>query len=461
MTFTVALIGRPNVGKSTLFNRLVGARQALVDDIPGLTRDRREGEAHLGPLGFQVIDTAGLDDARGEVLEARMRQQTETAVDEADVALLLFDARAGVTPLDEHFANWLRAKDKPVVLVANKCESRAAEPGLLEAYSLGLGEPLAVSAEHGEGLSLLYDALAPFAGEEVGEDEVPANEAEDEDDPNRPLNMAIVGRPNVGKSTLLNRLLGEERVLTGPEPGITRDAIAVPWRWDDGEGGGRDIRLVDTAGLRRKARVTETPEVLSAGDTLRAVRFAEVVVLMLDATQPMEKQDLHIANLVVEEGRACIIVLNKWDLVESRKKVRAELADRLEKSLAQAKGLPIVTLSALTAKGVGGLMPAVLKIHGIWNRRVSTSGLNLWLEDMATRHPPPAVRGRAQRLRYITQVKTRPPTFALFAGRPEALPASYLRYLENGLREAFGLDGVPIRIHARKGKNPYVKDKKK
>lgn len=446
MPATVVIVGRPNVGKSTLFNRLVGQRLALVDDTPGVTRDRREGTASLGDLGFQAVDTAGLEEAFDDSLAARMRRQTEQALDAAAVVLLLVDARAGVTPLDEHFADWLRRGGWPVVLVANKCEGRAGEAGLLETYRLGLGEPVPVSAEHGDGMALLYEALQPFVDAEA------VGEAGEEEDETGPIRLAIAGRPNVGKSTCVNALVGEERLLTGPEAGITRDAISVAWTYE-----GREVRLVDTAGLRRKARVAEKLEKLSVADSLRAIRFAEVVVLLLDATVGLEKQDLTIARHVVDEGRALVLAANKWDLVADRQAAMAGIRDRLETSLPQVKGVPMVPLSVLTGKGLERLMPAVLAAHAVWNRRVATAPLNDWLAAATERHPPPMGKGgRRVRLRYITQAKARPPTFVLFTSRPEDLPDAYLRYLENSLREAFDLPGTPLRLTLRKGKNPYA-----
>lgn len=448
MTYTVVIVGRPNVGKSTLFNRLVGKRIALVDDRPGVTRDRREGQAHLGPLQFRVIDTAGLDEADGRTLEGRMMAQTAAAVVDADVVLLMYDARAGLTPLDAHFGRQLRENSATVIPVANKCEAGKGESGVYEGFSLGFGEPVAVSAEHGEGLGELHDALIErLPGLE--------NLGEEDDEGDRPLHVAIVGRPNVGKSTLVNYLIGEERVLTGPESGITRDAIAVEWVWND-----RRIRLFDTAGMRRRAKISDKVEIMSVADAQRAVRFAEVVVLLLDALNPLEKQDLLIASAVVEEGRALVIALNKWDLIKDRKEALRLLEGRLGISLPQVKGVEVVTLSALTGKGVNKLMPAVERADARWNLRVSTSDLNRWLEGMVEKHPPPAVRGRALRLRYAAQVKSRPPTFAIFASRPEAIPAAYTRYLQNGLRETFKLPGVPLRILMRKGKNPYAPAKR-
>ena len=444
MASTVALIGRPNVGKSTLFNRLVGRRLAIVDERPGVTRDRREGEGRLFDLSFRVIDTAGLEETAAESLEGRMRQQTERAVEEAEAVLLLIDARAGVTPLDEHFANWLRRTGKPIVLVANKCEGAAAEGGLLEAHGLGFGEPVALSGEHGLGLDELHERLTPLLATEDEEEEDAADDS---------LQLAIVGRPNVGKSTLVNQLLGEERMLTGPEAGITRDSIAIPWSYK-----GRPIRLVDTAGLRRRAKVTDKLERLSAADTLRAVDFAQVVVLLLEAELGLEKQDLTIARRVVDEGRALVIGVNKWDACADRQAAMGAIRDRLERSFPQTRGIPVVTLSALDGKGVDKLMRAVTAAYEVWNKRVPTAALNRWLEEVVAAHPPPAPGGRRVRLKYITQARNRPPTFAVACSRPDALPDSYLRYLENALRQDFDLPGTPIRIHMRRSRNPYVEE---
>jgi GTP-binding protein len=459
MGFTVAIVGRPNVGKSTLFNRLVGRRLALVDDEPGVTRDRRSGAARLHDLTFEAIDTAGLEEVFDDSLAARMRRQTERALEEADLVLLLIDARAGITPLDKHFANWLRCGERPVLLIANKCEGRGATAGLAEAYGLGLGEPLPLSAEHGEGFADLYTAIAERMEELAGtrQDDTPEDAPEDAEtsDEEGVLQLAIVGRPNVGKSTLINRLLGTERVLTGPEAGITRDSIAIDWHY-----GGRELRLFDTAGLRKKARATGKLERLSAADTLRAVRFAQVVVLLLDAEAPMERQDLSIAGRVEEEGRALVIGLNKWDLCRDRQQVLRQLHDRLERSLPQTKGISIVTLSAASGHNLDRLMRAVFDAYAIWNRRIATARLNRWLDGATLAHPPPAPKGRRIRLKYITQIKSRPPTFALFGSQVSSLPKSYLRYLENGLRQAFDLPGTPLRLQPRQGDNPYAPGKR-
>ncbi|TCT11339.1 GTP-binding protein [Tepidamorphus gemmatus] len=446
----VAIVGRPNVGKSTLFNRLIGRRLALVDDRPGVTRDRREGEARLGDLALVVVDTAGLEEADPNSLEGRMRAQTETAIAESDAALFLIDARAGVTPADRHFAALLHRTGKPVVVVANKCERSSGEPGFYEAFELGLGEPIAVSAEHGLGLADLTEALVRIdAAREQHPTEAEAHEAGEGD----PVRIAIVGRPNAGKSTLLNRLIGEERMLTGPEAGITRDAIAVDWEWK-----GRPVRLVDTAGLRRKARVQEKLERLSVGDALRAIRFAEVVVVVLDVQSPFEKQDLQIADLVTREGRALVIAVNKWDTItdpDVRLRDLREAADRL---LPQVRGMPLVPVSALTGFGLDRLMKDVFDIHARWNTRVPTGELNRWFAALIDHHPPPAVAGRRIKLRYVTQTAVRPPTFVAFGSRTDAIPDSYKRYLLNGLRDTFGLVGVPVRLHLRSADNPYAKD---
>jgi GTP-binding protein len=445
MSFTVAILGRPNVGKSTLFNRLVGRRLALVDDMPGLTRDRREGRARIADLEFRVFDTAGLEESAPASLAGRMQAQTGHALALADVALLVVDARTGITEADRHFALWLRKSGKPVVLVANKAEGRAAEAGLGEAWRLGLDEPVAISAEHGEGLADLYERLRPLAPEA-------AAEAAPEEASQKPLQLAIVGRPNVGKSTLANRLIGEERLLTGPEAGITRDAIAIDWSWQ-----GRPLRLVDTAGLRRKPLVSEQPEILSVADALRAIRFAEIVILVCDALQPLERQDLAIARLVAEEGRALVLAANKWDAVADRTAALARLRERAALSLPQLSGLAIVPVSGLTGFALAALMEAVLAAHAVWNRRIATGDLNRWLSATVARHPPPLVAGRPLRLRYVTQVNIRPPSFALFVSQPQELPASYRRYLVNGLRDDLALPGTPIRLMLRKGSNPYRK----
>jgi GTPase len=442
MSFTVAILGRPNVGKSTLFNRLAGRRLALVDDTPGLTRDRREGEGRIADLGFRVVDTAGLEDAAPASLSGRMQAQTQRALAEADVALLVIDAREGITEADRHFAGWLRRSGKPVILVANKTEGRVMPPGVAESYRLGLGDPVPISAEHGEGLAELYERLEPFA----------ANRSPDDArvDDEKPLHLAIVGRPNVGKSTLANRLLGEERLLTGPEAGITRDAIAIDWAWR-----GRPIRLVDTAGLRRRPRVEGKPEELSVADALRAIRFAETVILVLDALQPFERQDLTIARLVAEEGRSLVLAATKWDAVAEGALVLRRLRERASVSLPQLSGVALVPVSGLTGFGLDAMMKAVSAAEQVWNRRASTADLNRWLAVVQERHPPPLVAGRRLRLRYMTQVNTRPPSFALFASKPAELPDSYRRYLVNALRQDFDLPGTPIRMMLRKGKNPY------
>ncbi len=455
MAFTVVICGRPNVGKSTLFNRLVGRRTAIVDPTPGVTRDWREGGARLGPLRFRVIDTAGLEEADPGSLEARMTAQTAAALEQGDLALLLVDGRVGLTPADRHFADWLRRQDCPVLVAVNKCESVEAQAGAHEAHALGLGDLVAISAQHGEGMGDLYDALAermpeanpaadtPSKGEGGAPDKIEVG----------PLRLAVIGRPNVGKSTLINRLVGEERVLTGPEVGITRDAVVLEWDWR-----GRAIRLIDTAGVRRRAKVTAALEKMSIASTFDAVRFAHVVVLLLDAEAPLERQDLTLAAMVADEGRAPVVAVNKWDRISAPETLLKALHARLLDVFPQARGVPVVPLSALTGKGVNKLMPAVFGADENWNRRVPTAALNRWLEEVTAHHPPPLVAGRRLKLRYITQVNIRPPSFALFASRPSKLPEAYRRYLVNGLREAFGLEGVPVRLMLRKGKNPYVKN---
>jgi GTP-binding protein len=449
----VAIVGRPNVGKSTLFNRLVGKRLALVDDQPGVTRDRREGEAQLFDLEFIAVDTAGLEEAGPETLAGRMRLQTEAALGKAAAALLVIDARAGLTPMDRHFAQWLREGGTPVILVTNKAEGRAAEAGLAEAFELGLGEPVAISAEHGEGMADLFEALAPH----IDAWQPPEPEAADigmqgEEGMSGPLKLAIVGRPNAGKSTLINRLLGEDRLVTGPEAGITRDSIAVDWTWQ-----GRPVRLIDTAGLRRRAKVEDKLERLAAADTRRAIDFAEVVVLLLDATRGLEAQDLRIADQVLEEGRALVVALNKWDVAEDPSRLFNGVRKALEEGLAQVKGLPLLAVSGLTGKGLDELVSAAFAARDIWSKRVGTPALNRWLAAALARNPPPAPGGQRIKVRYITQAKTRPPGFVLFGNRLDALPDSWTRYLVNSLRAELGFPGVPIRLTLRGGRNPYDK----
>ena len=466
MTAIVALIGRPNVGKSTLFNRLVGKKLALVDDRPGVTRDRREGDASLGHLRFTVIDTAGLEEADKDSLAGRMRAQTETAIAQADVILFMIDARLGITPMDQPFADLVRKSGKPVILLANKAEGKKGADGIIEAYTLGLGDPVPFSAEHGEGTSDLLEALAPFVDDEPEEAEAEADadawadvpgEGTDEeaDDPDKPLRVTIIGRPNAGKSTLVNRMIGEDRLLVGPEAGITRDTISVDWEWR-----GRKVKLFDTAGMRKRARIEEKLEKLSVADSLRAIRFAEVVVVLLDATIPFEKQDLTLVDLTEREGRAVVIGLNKWDLVADKQGLLAELKEKAHHLLAQVRGVPIVPLSGLAGEGIDRLMQAVFSAYQVWNSRVSTARINRWLEGVLSAHPPPAVAGRRIKIRYMTQAKARPPTFALFGNQLEHLPVSYTRYLVNNLREAFELPGTPIRLHRRGGDNPYDKGRK-
>lgn len=442
----VVIAGRPNVGKSTLFNRLAGRRAAIVADTPGVTRDRKEAEATVRGREVRLIDTAGLEEAAPETLAGRMRQVSASAVALADLVVFVVDARAGVTPADAHFAAWLRRQDKPVLLVANKAEGRGGAASVLDAYELGLGSPVAVSAEHGEGISELMSEIA---------DRLPAlSEADDAEDAGAPLKLAIVGRPNAGKSTLLNRLLGEERMLTGPEPGLTRDAVASLLTDSDGQ----VIEIVDTAGLRRRARVEESLEKLATGAAIGALKMAEVVVLAVDAALGLHDQDLQIAQLTEREGRACVLVLNKWDAVPDREATRRAISDRLERSLAQMKGIPVVTLSAMTGAGIDKLLPAVRRVHALWNKRLPTAALNRWFEQAMARHAPPLVDGRRLKLRYVTQAKARPPTFVVFGTRAERLPEAYQRYLVNSLREDFDLPGVPIRLQLRGTANPYAPD---
>ena len=456
MTITVAIVGRPNVGKSTLYNRLVGRRAAIVDDTPGVTRDRREGDARLGDLHFRIVDTAGFEDARSGDLAGRIQAQTERAVSGADVALLLIDARAGVTPLDRELAAVLRRGGLSVVLLANKCEGRAGQAGLADAHSLGLGAPIPFSAEQGDGLGLLYDAMRPFvdAGSSpaaVGDAEPDARSATRSTAPEGPLQLAVVGRPNVGKSTLINRLVGDERLVIGPEAGITRDSIAIDWTFRD-----RRLRLYDTAGLRRRAKVDDKLEELAGADALRAIRFAQVAVIVIDATAGLERQDLTIASLGADEGRAPVLALNKWDRIAARKATLVAVARRLDQSLPQVRGLRVVPVSALTGEGLDKLLPAVLQAHDVWTRQLTTSRLNRWLAEATARQAPPSVHGKPVKIRYMSQTKTRPPSFVLFANRPQAVPESYLRYLANGLRDSFDLQGVPLRLALRRSRNPYV-----
>jgi len=455
----VIIIGRPNVGKSTLFNRLVGKRLALVDDQPGVTRDRRFGEAHLLGLDFTIVDTAGWEDEDAATLPGRMRAQTEASLEGADVALFVVDARAGITPLDEEIGRYLRTSSVPVVLLGNKAEGRASEGGLLEAYALGLGEPIAVSAEHGVGMGDLFEALLPLieGQQPAPEDEHDAEEEEDFD-PKAVLKLAIVGRPNAGKSTLINRFLGEDRLLTGPEAGITRDSIAVDWQWrDPASGEDLPVRLIDTAGMRKKALVIEKLEKLAVADARHAIDFAEVVVLLLDATRGLEHQDLKIASMVLEEGRALIIAVNKWDVAEGPSGLFNGIRGALDEGLAQVKGLPLLAVSARTGKGLDDLLAAAFEIRAAWSKRVPTSLLNRWFDDVLAANPPPAPSGRRIKLRYITQAKTRPPGFVLFGTRLDQLPMSYQRYLVNGIRRDLGFDAVPVRLTLRSPKNPFVK----
>jgi GTP-binding protein len=458
MSFTIAIIGRPNVGKSTLFNRLVGQKLALVDDEPGVTRDRREGEGRLGDLEFTVIDTAGLDEGAKGSLTARMQEQTETAIALADALMFVIDARIGLTPNDRTFADFARRANKPVVLVANKAEGKHGEIGAMESYALGLGDPVQISAEHGEGLSDLYDALRGLMpepveeGEEFDDDDI----IEDEDLAKRPIRVAIVGRPNAGKSTLINHLLGEERLLTSAEAGTTRDSISVEITWQ-----GRDFRVFDTAGLRRRSRIEQKLEKLSVADALRAIRFAEVVVLMMDAQNRFEEQDLRIADLIEREGRALVIAVNKWDLMGKQSSLISALRTDADHWLPQVRGMPIVAVSGLMGEGIDRLMTAIQEAYAVWNKRVPTAALNRWFEQAVDANPPPAVSGRRLKLNYITQAKARPPSFALFCSRADAVPQSYLRYLVNSLREVFELPGTPVRIALREKANPFAHKRKR
>jgi GTP-binding protein len=466
MSFTLAIVGRPNVGKSTLFNRLVGKKLALVDDQPGVTRDLREGEARLADLRFTVIDTAGLEDATDDSLEGRMRRLTERAVDMADVCLFMIDARAGVTPIDEIFAEILRKRADHVILAANKGEGAAADAGVLEAWNLGLGEPVRISAEHGEGMAELLSILMPISDtfEERAKQNAPETDLELDEDGNiinevssKPMQIAVIGRPNAGKSTLINKIIGEDRLLTGPEAGITRDSISVMTSWS-----GTPMRIFDTAGMRKRAKVQEKLEKLSVSDGLRAVKFAEVVVVLLDAAIPFEQQDLRIADLAEREGRAVVIAVNKWDVEGEKQQKLRDLKESFERLLPQLRGAPLVTVSAKTGRGLDRLQNAILKAHEVWNRRITTAQLNRWLVGMVEQHPPPAPGGRRIKLRYMTQAKTRPPGFVVMCSLPDKLPESYSRYLVNGLREDFDMPGTPIRLHMRGqgDKNPY-KGKKK
>lgn len=439
----LAIVGRPNVGKSTLFNRLCGKRMAIVHDIPGVTRDRKEAFGQLGDIPLQLIDTAGLEDQSKDPLMAEMKAHVLMALRDADVVLFVIDGREGIMPLDGTFAALLRKVEKPILLLANKCEGKSGLQGIAEAWGLGFGEPFPLSAEHGQGLDSLYEALLPFYKGPLVEEE--------EDIETPPLQLAIVGRPNVGKSTLLNQLVGHERVLTGPEAGVTRDAIAIEWAYK-----GHPLRLIDTAGLRKRAKVTQKLEWLATSESLKAVQYAHVVILVVDATQPLEKQDLHIASQVIEEGRCLVLALNKWDLVSNKQALLTHLKERLTTALPQVKGIPLIPLSALTGKNKEKLLDAVLALFILWNQRVSTSKLNRWLESLVAHHPPPLVAGRRIKIKYLTQIKTRPPTFVLFSSKATELPDSYVKYVINGIREAFGLEGVPIRLFVRSGKNPYV-----
>jgi GTPase len=451
----VAIIGRPNVGKSTLFNRLVGKRLALVDDQPGVTRDRREGDANLLGLEFRIIDTAGFEDEDAATLPGRMRAQTQAAVDHADVALFVIDSRTGLVPLDEEIARWLRGSTTPVIIIANKAEGRAGESGVLDAFRLGFGDPIPFSAEHGEGLADLFSALLPHIEDGTEPEEAEAPDEDEEADPDAILKLCIVGRPNAGKSTLVNKMLGEERMITGPEAGITRDSISVDWDWTAPDGKVRQVRLIDTAGLRKKAKVQDKLEKLSAADALRAVDFAEVVVLLLDATKGLEAQDLRIADQIFEEGRAMVIALNKWDVAENQSSLFQGVRGALDDGFAQVKGVPLLTVSAATGKGIDQLLNAAFEVRAAWSKRVSTGTLNRWFEGAVEKNPPPAPGGKRIKLRYVTQIKSRPPSFVIFGTRVDQLPESYRRYLVNGIRRELGFGAVPVRLTLRAPKNPF------
>ena len=448
----VAIIGRPNVGKSTLFNRLVGKKLALVDDRPGVTRDRREGDADLLGLKFRLVDTAGFEEDDPQSLPGRMRAQTQAAVDGADVALFVIDARAGIVPLDEEIGRWLRGSKTPVIVLANKCEGKAAsESGLMEAYSLGFGDPIAFSAEHGEGLGELFTDLLPF----IERDEVETVDTFDDESDDAPLKLAIVGRPNAGKSTLVNKMLGEDRMITGPEAGITRDSITIDWTWPSPDGRLREVRLIDTAGLRKKSKVEDKLERLSAADTRHAIDFAEVVVLLLDATRGLEAQDLRIADQIFSEGRALVIALNKWDVAENGSSLYQGVRGALEEGFSQVRGVPLLTISAATGKGIDQLLEAAFETRAAWSQRIGTGALNRWFENAVEKNPPPAPGGRRIKLRYATQIKTRPPSFVIFGTRVDQLPESYRRYLVNGIRRELGFGAVPVRLTLRAPKNPF------